>query len=72
LGTHDYDAYRLIRFQTDRALWSDTTSPWRLHAFHTGWLYGDPVTQQTLHGDRSGQPGLMLRLLGAFAHRTGQ
>lgn len=31
-----------------------------------------PVPRQTLHGDRSGQPGLMLRLLGAFAHRTGQ
>ena len=44
LGTLDYDAYRLIRFRNDRALWSNSESPWRLHAFHTGWLFGDPVT----------------------------
>jgi len=31
-----------------------------------------PVPRQSLHGDRSAQPGLMLRLLGAFAQRTGQ
>jgi len=44
LGALDYDAYRMIRFRTDRARWSGSDGPWRLHAFHTGWLFGDPVT----------------------------
>jgi glucans biosynthesis protein len=43
-ATLDYDDYRMIRFRTERARWSDTDEPWRLHAFHTGWLFGEPVT----------------------------
>ncbi|MCD7059147.1 glucan biosynthesis protein [Pelagibacterium xiamenense] len=39
----DYDAYRHIHFRPDQARWSDETSPFRMHAFHLGWLYNEPV-----------------------------
>jgi glucans biosynthesis protein len=43
LGALDYDDYRLIRFRTDRARWADGDGPFHVHAFHTGWLFGEPV-----------------------------
>ncbi|MFN3661974.1 glucan biosynthesis protein [Yoonia sp.] len=43
LGDLDYDDYRLIRFDGDRARWADTDSQFHVHAFHTGWLFGEPV-----------------------------
>lgn len=43
LGALDYDDYRLIRFKTDRARWADEDAPFHVHAFHTGWLFGEPV-----------------------------
>ncbi len=43
LGALTYDDYRLIRFDPDRARWQDPGSRFRLHAFHTGWLFGAPV-----------------------------
>lgn len=43
LGDLDYDDYRLIRFNADRARWADTDAAFHVHAFHTGWLFGEPV-----------------------------
>ncbi len=43
LGDLDYDDWRLIRFRADRARWADTDTRFRLHAFHPGWLFPDPV-----------------------------
>ena len=45
LGDLDYDSYRLIQFREDAARWSDTTTPYRLYAFHMGWLFPEPVRQ---------------------------
>jgi glucans biosynthesis protein len=43
-GDLDYDGYRLIRFREDRARWAEEAGPdWRLHAFHMGWLFPEPV-----------------------------
>ena len=43
LGALDYDDYRRIRFRPDRARWAEIAAPVHVHAFHTGWLFGDPV-----------------------------
>ncbi|WP_322894242.1 MULTISPECIES: glucan biosynthesis protein G [unclassified Yoonia] len=43
LGALDYDDYRLIRFNADRARWAESDAPFQVHAFHTGWLFGEPV-----------------------------
>ncbi|XOY56772.1 MAG: glucan biosynthesis protein [Rhodobacterales bacterium] len=43
LGALDYDDYRLIRFRADRARWADSDARFHVHAFHTGWLFGEPV-----------------------------
>ncbi|MBQ1202977.1 MAG: glucan biosynthesis protein G [Loktanella sp.] len=43
LGALDYDDYRLIRFRTENARWADSDTPFHVHAFHTGWLFGEPV-----------------------------
>jgi glucans biosynthesis protein len=43
LGTLDYDAYRLIQFRDRRARWQEAGDRFRLQAFHTGWLFGEPV-----------------------------
>lgn len=42
-GDLDYDDYRLIAFKPDHARWSDEKTPYRLHAFHMGWLFTEPV-----------------------------
>lgn len=39
----DYDDYRLILFRRDRDRWADAPGLFRLQAFHTGWLFGEPV-----------------------------
>lgn len=39
----DYDGYRKIQFNPDRARWDDDGSLFRLHAFHPGWLYKQTV-----------------------------
>jgi len=39
----NYDAYREIRFRRDRALWSNTGSPYLVEFFHPGYLYEEPV-----------------------------
>ena len=38
-----YDQYKQIAFRTDRALWADTNSLFRLEAFQMGWLFKTPV-----------------------------
>lgn len=43
LGALTYDDYRSIRFKPERARWQDPGDAFRLHAFHTGWLFGEPV-----------------------------
>lgn len=43
LQTLDYDRYRLIQFLGDKAKWADTNNPYRVQAFHMGWLFKEPV-----------------------------
>jgi periplasmic glucans biosynthesis protein len=43
LGQLTYDDWRLIRFRSDRARWTGDGGGFRLHAFHPGWLFPDPV-----------------------------
>jgi glucans biosynthesis protein len=43
LGALTYDDYRSIRFKPENARWSEPGDAFRLHAFHTGWLFGEPV-----------------------------
>ncbi len=53
-GDLDYDGYRMIRFREDRARWQDEESEsWRLHAFHMGWLYPEPVRIFDVTGGRA-------------------
>lgn len=35
----DYDAYRLIRYRPDKAVWADEALPFRLEFFHPGYLF---------------------------------
>lgn len=39
----DYEAYKQIAFRPDHAVWRDTDSPFRIQAFHLGWLFNEPV-----------------------------
>ncbi|NUB43323.1 glucan biosynthesis protein [Fertoebacter nigrum] len=43
LGELHYDDYRLINFRANQARWGDSDSQYRVHAFHMGWLFGEPV-----------------------------
>ncbi|MDR5653217.1 glucan biosynthesis protein [Ruixingdingia sedimenti] len=43
LGELGYDDYRQIRFRPDHARWQDPALRFRVHGFHMGWLYADPV-----------------------------
>ncbi|MGO4916150.1 glucan biosynthesis protein [Pseudogemmobacter sp. W21_MBD1_M6] len=38
-----YDDYKLIQFLPRRARWKGKDSAFRLHAFHMGWLFEQPV-----------------------------
>jgi glucans biosynthesis protein len=44
LAELDYQIYRLISFDPERARFAESGSPFRLHAFHPGWLFDEPVT----------------------------
>jgi periplasmic glucans biosynthesis protein len=44
LGDLTYQLYRLISFDPERARLADGGSDFRLHAFHPGWLFSEPVT----------------------------
>ncbi|WP_244574543.1 glucan biosynthesis protein [Cohaesibacter sp. ES.047] len=45
LGDLTYDAYKLIRYNSEKALFSHIkNNSFRLHAFHMGWLFRSPVT----------------------------
>lgn len=39
----DYDDHRAINFDPARALWADGAGRFRMHAFHLGWLFAEPV-----------------------------
>jgi glucans biosynthesis protein len=39
----NYDSYQKIQFRPDHARWSEPGSLFRLHAFHLGWLFKEPV-----------------------------
>ena len=43
LANLDYDAYRGIRFRTDRALWAEAGLGFRLQPHHLGFLFKDRV-----------------------------
>jgi glucans biosynthesis protein len=43
LARLDYDTYRDIRFRPDKALLAENGSAFRLHMFHLGFLYKNPV-----------------------------
>ncbi|HVX80357.1 MAG TPA: glucan biosynthesis protein [Devosiaceae bacterium] len=38
-----YDEYQHIQFRSDHARWSDDGVLFRVHAFHMGWLFKEPV-----------------------------
>ncbi|MCS7338099.1 MAG: glucan biosynthesis protein, partial [Verrucomicrobiae bacterium] len=39
----DYDQYREIEFRPEKALWLEENLPFRIHFFHPGYLYQEPV-----------------------------
>ncbi|SNS60010.1 glucan biosynthesis protein [Tropicimonas sediminicola] len=51
LAELDYDAYQRIRFRPEQARWSDGGGAFRLHAFHPGWLFKEPVKINEIVGD---------------------
>ena len=38
-----YDDYQHIQYRPDHARWSDPGILFRIHAFHMGWLFKEPV-----------------------------
>lgn len=38
-----YEQYKQVAFRPDRAVWGDTDLPFRIQAFHMGWLFNEPV-----------------------------
>lgn len=38
-----YDEYQHIQYRPDHARWADQGSLFRVHAFHMGWLFKEPV-----------------------------
>lgn len=50
LQSLDYDGYRQIRFNPERAYWKDE-SPFSLQLFHSGFLFQTPVTLNVLDGE---------------------
>lgn len=57
LAELDYDGYQRIRFDPDKARWADLPDDtFRLHAFHLGWLFKQPVR---LHEVVNGESRLM-------------
>ncbi len=39
-----YELYRFISFDPEKARFAESGSDFRLHAFHPGWLFSEPVT----------------------------
>ncbi len=48
LAKLDFDAWRDIRFRSDKAMLGNTGGPFRLHMFHLGHLFKRPVTINTM------------------------
>lgn len=53
LQTLDYDRYRMVQFRGDRAKWADTNNPYRVQAFHMGWLFKEPVAMFEVEDGKS-------------------
>src|SRR5215510_1540500 len=49
----DYQDYRAIRFNTDRALWRDQGTRFTVQFFHRGFLYKEPVKIFEVAGGRA-------------------
>jgi glucans biosynthesis protein len=49
----DYDQYRDIRFQRDRAIWRAENRNFELHLLPSGWLFKQPVTINIIEGGRA-------------------
>lgn len=48
----DYDYYRLIAFEPQRAAWRGSATPFQLEFFHRGYIYRDDVTIHLGDNDR--------------------
>jgi glucans biosynthesis protein len=48
----DYDDYRFIAFEPQRALWKNSDSPFRIEFFHRGYLYPERVAFHVDHAGR--------------------
>jgi glucans biosynthesis protein len=53
LGRLDYDAYRLIAFEPQRAVWRHEDRPFRLEFFHRGYLFADEVKVRLVADNRT-------------------
>lgn len=49
----DYDLYRQIRFNANKAIWATDPVNFRLQLFHGGYIYKDPVELHMVEGDQS-------------------
>lgn len=49
LGAADYDAYRKLRFRSDRALWREE-GPFEVQFFHLGFLFRSPIRIHAVEG----------------------
>jgi glucans biosynthesis protein len=48
----DYDGYRMVQFNPQRAKWADAGLGYQVHAFPMGWLFKEPVTvSEVVDGD---------------------
>ncbi len=43
LAALDYDQYRNINFDPDKAIWHDTQIRFRMELFHDGYIYNEPI-----------------------------
>ncbi|WP_088346009.1 MULTISPECIES: glucan biosynthesis protein [Rhodomicrobium] len=43
LADLNYDQFRNIEFDSDKAIWSGTQIPFRMELFHNGYIYRDPM-----------------------------
>lgn len=55
LAEIDYDAYRAIRFNPERALWRSDRLPFQVQFFHRGFLYKNRVTIYEVSGGQAAQ-----------------
>lgn len=53
LAKLDYDQYRNINFQHDKAFWKGEPFPFELELFHSGYLYKEPVDVHIVSGDKA-------------------